>query len=124
MLGQLRDRPIDSLAFGGNTFGRLVALVESGTISAAGGKEVLAELIENGGDPAEIVLRKNLRQVSDTGTLGPLVDKVLADNPDAVARYKAGKTGLLGFLVGQVMKASGGAASPEKVQELLRARLA
>ena len=123
MLGQLRDRPIDSLAFGGNTFGRLVGLVESGTISAAGGKEVLAELIENGGDPAEIVLRKNLRQVSDAGTLGPLVDKVLADNPDAVARYKAGKTGLLGFLVGQVMKASGGAASPEKVQELLRARL-
>jgi len=124
LLGQLRDRPIDSLAFGGNTFGRLVGLVEAGTVSSAGGKEVLAELIENGGDPAEIVLRKNLRQVSDATALGPLVDKVLADNPDAVARYKAGKTGLFGFLVGQVMKASGGAASPEKVQELLRARLA
>ena len=82
------------------------------------------DIIESGGDPAEIVLRKNLRQVSDAGTLGPIVDKVLADNPDAVARYKAGKTGLFGFLVGQVMKASGGAASPEKVQELLRARLA
>ncbi|HEU5058899.1 MAG TPA: glutamine--tRNA ligase/YqeY domain fusion protein [Kofleriaceae bacterium] len=123
LLGQLRERPIDSLAFGGNTFGRLVGLVEAGTISAAGGKEVLAELIESGGDPAEIVLRKNLRQVSDAAALGPLVDKVLADNPDAVARYKAGKTGLLGFLVGQVMKASGGAASPEKVQALLRARL-
>jgi glutaminyl-tRNA synthetase len=124
LLGQLKDRAIDSLAFGGNTFGRLVGLVESGTISTAGGKEVLAELIEQGGDPAEIVLRRNLRQVKDAGTLGPIVDKVLADNAEAVARYKAGKTGLLGFLVGQVMKASGGAASPEKVQELLRARLA
>ncbi|HEY8146287.1 MAG TPA: glutamine--tRNA ligase/YqeY domain fusion protein [Kofleriaceae bacterium] len=123
LLGQLHERPIDSLSFGGNTFGRLVGLVEAGTVSAAGGKEVLAELIESGGDPAEIVLRKNLRQVSDAGTLGPLVDKVLAENPDAVARYKSGKTGLFGFLVGQVMKASGGAASPEKVQQLLRTRL-
>ena len=123
LLGQLRDRPIDSLAFAGNTFGRLVNLVESGTISAAGGKDVLAELIESGGDPAEIVLRKNLRQVSDAAALAPLVDRVLAEHADAVARYKAGKTGLFGFLVGQVMKASGGAASPEKVQELLRARL-
>jgi glutaminyl-tRNA synthetase len=124
LLGQLKERPIDSLLFGGNTFGRLVGLVEAGTISAAGGKEVLAELIESGGDPAEIVLRRNLRVVSDAGALAPLIDKVLADNPEAVARYKAGKTGLLGFLVGQVMKASGGAASPEKVQDLLRARLA
>jgi glutaminyl-tRNA synthetase len=124
LLGQLKDRAIDSLSFAGNTFGRLVGLVESGTISAAGGKEVLAELIESGGDPAEIVLRRNLRVVSDAGALAPLIDKVLADNPEAVARYKAGKTGLFGFLVGQVMKASGGAASPEKVQQLLRARLA
>jgi glutaminyl-tRNA synthetase len=123
LLGQLKERPLDSLPFAGNTFGRLVAMVEAGTISAAGGKEVLAELIEHGGDPGEIVLRKNLRQVSDSGTLGPIVDKVLAENADAVARYKAGKSGLFGFLVGQVMKASGGAASPEKVQELLRARL-
>jgi glutaminyl-tRNA synthetase len=123
LLGQLQERPIDSLSFGGNTFGRLVGLVEAGTVSAAGGKDVLAELIESGGDPAEIVLRKNLRQVSDAGTLGPLVDKVLAENPDAVARYRSGKTGLFGFLVGQVMKASGGAASPEKVQQLLRAKL-
>jgi glutaminyl-tRNA synthetase len=123
LLGQLGERPIDALAFRGADAGRLVALIEDGTISSAGGKDVLAELLERGGDPVQIIEARGLRQVSDAGALDPIIDRVLADNPDPVARYRAGKVGLLGFLVGQVMKASGGAANPATVQDLLRRKL-
>jgi len=123
LLGQLQGRPVAEVPLGGGAIGELVRLVEDGTISTAGGKEVLAELVERGGAPAEIVERRGLRQVSDAGALEPLVDRVLAENPDPVTRYRAGKTGLLGFLVGQVMKASRGAANPAAVQELLKKKL-
>jgi glutaminyl-tRNA synthetase len=123
LLGQLRERPLDSLPFAGASFGKLVMLVADGTVSAAGAKEVLADMIETGDEPAAVVGRRGLRQVSDASALEPIVDRVLAENPDPVARYRAGKTGLLGFLVGQVMKASGGAARPETVQALLKQKL-
>ena len=123
LMGQLEDRALDSLPFGGKEAGGLVALLADGTLSSAGAKEVLAELLEHGGDPARIVERRGLEQVSDAGALDPIVERVIADNPDPVARYRAGKVGLLGFLVGQVMKASGGAANPATVQELLRRKL-
>jgi glutaminyl-tRNA synthetase len=124
LLGQLGGRALDTLSFGGRQLGELVVLVEAGTISSAGGKEVLTEMLASGGEPGLIVERRNLRQVSDASSIEPLVDKVIAAHPDHVSRYRAGKTGLLGFLVGQVMKASGGAANPERVQELLRQKLA
>jgi glutaminyl-tRNA synthetase len=123
LIGQLGGRALDALPFGGRELGALVRLVDDGTITGAGGKEVLAEMLAGGRDPAEIVERRSLRQVSDAAAIEPLVDQVLAAHPDHVARYRAGKTGLLGFLVGQVLKASGGAANPERVQELLRKRL-
>ena len=70
-----------------------------------------------------IVERKGLAQVSDTGELGAIVDEVLAENADVVEQFRGGKEGVLGFLVGQVMKGSGGSANPKLAQELLRERL-
>ena len=64
-----------------------------------------------------------MRQVSDTGELGAIVDEVIAENADAAQKFRDGNEGVIGFLVGQVMKASGGSANPKLAQELLRERL-
>jgi aspartyl-tRNA(Asn)/glutamyl-tRNA(Gln) amidotransferase subunit B len=73
--------------------------------------------------PEQIVQEKSLTQLSDEGTLALIIDDVLAKNPTQVAQFKQGKQQVLGFLVGQVMKASGGKANPGKVNELLKAKL-
>ncbi|HET6765260.1 MAG TPA: glutamine--tRNA ligase/YqeY domain fusion protein, partial [Longimicrobiaceae bacterium] len=116
-------RAIGELPFGGAQVGALVRLVEDGTVSAAAARQVLAELAQGGGEPAEIVERLGLRQVSDTASLAPTVDAVIAENAAKAAEYRGGKTGLIGFFVGQVMRKSGGKANPEVVQALLRERL-
>ena len=101
----------------------LVALVADGTISGAGAKRALEEAFRTGDPIADVVERRELRQVSDAGELGSIVDGVIADNEDAAAKFRAGNESVLGFLVGQVMKASGGSANPTLAQELLRERL-
>jgi aspartyl-tRNA(Asn)/glutamyl-tRNA(Gln) amidotransferase subunit B len=101
----------------------LVALVADGTISTAGAKRALEEAFETGDAIGDIVERRGLRQVSDVGELGAVVDRVLEENADAAAKFRAGNEGVIGFLVGQVMKASGGSANPKLAQELLRERL-
>ena len=78
---------------------------------------------ETGRSAREIVAAENLSQIGDAGALGALVDETLAAQPDAVARYRAGKTGTLGFLVGQVMRATRGQADPKVVNALFRERL-
>ena len=102
----------------------LVALVADGTISGAGAKRALEEAFRTGDPIADIVERRELRQVSDAGELGAVVDRVLTENEDAAAKFRGGNEGVIGFLVGQVMKASGGSANPTLAQELLRERLA
>jgi glutaminyl-tRNA synthetase len=103
---------------------RLASLVDGGTVTAAAGKEILAQLCESGGDPDAIVAARGLQQVDDDAALEGLVAEVLDKNPGKVAEYKGGRTGLLGFFVGQVVKASGGKANPQKVGALLSKRLA
>ena len=101
----------------------LVRLATDGTVSSAGVKQALEAAIETG-DPIEaIVNEKGLTQVSDEEELGAIVDVVVAENPDPVAKVQAGNDGVLGFLVGQVMQKSGGAANPQLARELLRQRL-
>ena len=102
----------------------LISLVDSGTISGVGAKQVLAEAFATGEPVTEIVDQGGLRQISDTGALATAVDEVLAANPDVVAKFRAGNQSVIGFLVGQVMKTTGGAANPKVAQELLRERLA
>ncbi len=101
----------------------VVALVGDGTVSNAGGKQALEEAHASGARIADIVERKGLRQVSDTGELGAWADQVIAENPDVVEKFRSGKEGVIGFLVGQLMKKAGGAANPKVAQELLRERL-
>jgi aspartyl-tRNA(Asn)/glutamyl-tRNA(Gln) amidotransferase subunit B len=101
----------------------LVALVADGTLSGAGAKRALEEAFRTGAAVADIVEERGLRQVSDAGELGAVVDRVLAEHADAAERFRAGNQGVIGFLVGQVMKASGGSANPTLAQELLRERL-
>ena len=98
-------------------------MLEAGTITAAIGRDVLGEMLESGQSPGAIVDAKGLRQIADTGELIPLIERVLAENTDAVERYRSGNKNLFGALVGMVMKATGGKAQPKLVNELLRQKL-
>jgi len=121
--GVLGGRGIEELSFGGRGLGRLAALVAQGRLSRRAAKEVLAEMAENGGEPSDIVARLGLEKVVDTDALAEVVDGVLAKWPDKVAEYRAGRANLLGLFVGEVMKATGGAADPKAVRDLLTRRL-
>ncbi len=101
----------------------LVGLVEDDTISGKQAKEVFSEMAASGEMPAAIVEAKGMKQVSDAGELEAIVDRVLEANPDEVERYRGGKTGLMGFFVGQVMKETRGQANPKVVNEVLQKKL-
>ncbi len=101
----------------------LVQLVEDGQISAKSGKDILPELLETGADPAELVKAKGLVQISDTSALAADIDAVLAENPKELADYRAGKTKLMGFFVGQIMRRTKGQANPAVVNQLLAEKL-
>jgi aspartyl-tRNA(Asn)/glutamyl-tRNA(Gln) amidotransferase subunit B len=101
----------------------LAQLVADGTISSKQAKEVLAVMAQTQKPPSDIVQERGMRQVSDTGALEAAVESALAANPDKVAEYRGGKTGLLGFFVGQVMKATDGQGNPRLINEILRERL-
>ena len=103
--------------------GALVRLIDDAKISGKQGKDVLVEMFKTGKPAQTIIEEKGMVQVSDTGEIDGLIDDVIASNPDAVANYRAGKEALLGFFVGQVIKASKGKANPKVVNERLRAKL-
>ncbi|MDH3732710.1 MAG: glutamine--tRNA ligase/YqeY domain fusion protein [Gemmatimonadota bacterium] len=101
----------------------LADLVEDGTVSRQVAKELLARLVQNGGDPTAMVEAEGLARIADSGALAMLIEDVLSGHPDEVERYRGGQTGLMGFFVGQVMRASGGRADAAAARELLTARL-
>ena len=101
----------------------LVTLLADDTISSKQGKEVFSAVLDEDKDPSAIVEERGMKQVSDTGALEAVIDQVLADNPDKVEAYKGGKTGLLGFFVGQCMKATKGQGNPKLINQMLSARL-
>ncbi len=101
----------------------MLALIDDGTISGKIAKDVFAEMFQTGDPPAEIVKKKGLEQIADSDQLAAIVDKAIADSPKAVDEFKKGKERALGFIVGQVMKATRGKANPKMVNELLRERL-
>jgi len=115
----IRDWPITP-----TQIARLAALVAAGTINRNTAKQLLPRLDGTNEDPEAIVAREGLAQVSDRGALEQAVRDVLARSPEQVAQYKAGKERVIGFLVGQAMKATGGKANPQLLQELLKAALA
>lgn len=102
---------------------RLAEMIAGEKISGKMGKQVFAEMFATGAEPDQIVSRQGLAQISDVAGLNILVNMVLENNPGPVEEYRKGKAQALGFLVGQVMKASRGQANPQKVNQLLRQRL-
>ncbi len=101
----------------------LIARVEDGTLSSKLAKTVFERMLERGEAADLIIEQDGLKQVSDTGALDALVQKVIAENPEQVAQFRAGKGKVLGFFVGQLMKASGGKANPQQLNSLLKAAL-
>lgn len=101
----------------------LIELVRKGTISGKIAKKVLSTMFESGEAAGVIVEREGLAQISDAGALEALVEQALSGHPAQVEQYRQGKHNLLGFFVGQVMKASKGQANPAVVNQLLRAKL-
>ena len=115
---EIAESPVDA-----GQLGELVALISKGEISGKMAKEIFAKMFASGESARTIVEREGLRQISDSGALAAMVEQALAANPKQVEQYKAGKTQVLGFLVGQVMKASRGQANPAAVNQLLKDRL-
>ena len=101
----------------------MIKLIENGTISSKIAKTVFKELIENGGDAEQIVKDKGLVQISDEGTLLKIISEVLDANPQSIDDFKNGKNKAVGFLVGQLMKATKGQANPQMVNQLLQQEL-
>ena len=101
----------------------LVKLVAADAISSKQGKVVFAAILDEDKDPDAIVAERGMEQVSDTGAIEAVVDAVLAANPDKVAQYQGGKTGLIGFFVGQCMKEMRGQGNPKLINELLAKKL-
>ena len=102
--------------------GGIIDLIGNGTISGKIAKDLFDIVFAEGGDPAEIVERRGMKQVTDTGAIEKVIDEVIAANPDKVEQAKAKPT-LLGWFVGQVMKASGGKANPGAVNDILKQKL-
>ena len=114
---ELSQSPVSAPALGG-----LIALISDNTISGKIAKDVFARMIEGEGEAAAIVEKHGLKQVTDTGAIEKVVDEIIAANPDQVAKVKD-KPQTLGWFVGQVMKASGGKANPQAVNDILKAKL-
>ena len=112
------DVPLTAAALAG-----LIKLVESGAISSSIAKEVFAKMYASGRSADEIVAADGLAQIGDEAALATIIREVVGKNADAVAQYRAGKAQTFGFLVGQVMKASGGKANPKLTNQLLRKEL-
>ena len=110
---------IEDVTLAPEAFAQLIDMVTDKTIGGNAGKTVLAELIKNGGDPAQIVKEKGLAQVSDESFIQEAVTKALHDNPSEVDKYLAGKETLLQWFVGQVARATKGKADPNVTKELM-----
>jgi len=117
ILNEREEEPED-LKFTGKELGELVILIDKGTISSAIAKKVLQELFNEVKMPSEIIEEKGWVQISDEGAIKEVVVKILENNPQSIADYKAGKDKALGFLVGQAMKETKGKANPQLLNKL------
>jgi aspartyl-tRNA(Asn)/glutamyl-tRNA(Gln) amidotransferase subunit B len=115
-------KTIEETPVSANQLGQIIDLIAAGTISGKIAKDLFEIVFTEGGDPAEIVENRGMKQVTDTGAIEKVIDAIIAANPDKVEQAKAKPT-LLGWFVGQVMKASGGKANPGAVNDLLKAKL-
>jgi aspartyl-tRNA(Asn)/glutamyl-tRNA(Gln) amidotransferase subunit B len=115
---EITQSPVSSAALAG-----LLARIVDGTVSQRVAKEIFEAMWAGEGEADALIERKGLRQISDTGAIVTIIEQVLAENPEQLAQYRAGKDKLFGFFVGQVMKASGGKANPAQLNSLLKEKL-
>jgi len=120
---ELKEKQAEELKFNAKQIAELVKMVDDETISNKIAKQVFEEMAKSGANPAQIVEAKGLVQISDPAVIVPIIDEVIAKNPDNVEKFKAGNSKLLGFFVGQVLKATGGKANPQVVNELVAEKL-
>ena len=111
------------LPLGPQQLAEMVGLIEAGTISGKIAKEILPELLGQGGSPAAIVSERGLGMISDPAALTAIVTELLAAHPDEVEAFRGGKTKLQGFFVGQLMKRTGGKADPKLANQILSQKL-
>jgi aspartyl-tRNA(Asn)/glutamyl-tRNA(Gln) amidotransferase subunit B len=126
LLGLLKasGREIEESPVAADRFGELVGMVAKGELTGKLAKDVLSKMSETGDPPRVIVEREGLKAISDSGELERIADQVIAANPGQVAQYKGGKTSVIQFFVGQVMKATRGQANPAVAKEILEKKLA
>ena len=120
---EIKERGRDSIKFTPNQIAELVKMVDKETISNKIAKQVFEEMAKDGAEPKQIVEAKGLIQISNPDEILPIIDEVIEKNPDNVAKFRAGNSKLLGFFVGQVLKATGGKANPKVVNELVAKKL-
>lgn len=114
---------ITEIALQASDLAELVKLIETGTISGKIAKEILPELLTQGGSPKALVEKKGLIQISDTSAIEKLIEEIIASHPSELEKFRSGKTNLKGFFVGQVMKKSGGKADPKLTSQILDQKL-
>ena len=120
---ELKQVEISALKFTPKQIAQLVKMIDDETISSKIAKQVFEEMVKSGEDPTQIVEAKGLVQISDPAKILPIIDEIIAKNPDNVEKFRAGNTKLLGFFVGQVLKSTGGKANPKVVNTLVAQQL-
>lgn len=123
LMGALQGADVSTSPVAAAELGELVRLIANGEISGKMAKEIFTKMFAGGESAQSIIDRDGLRQISDTDSLAKIVDEVIGKSAKQVEQYKSGKTGVLGYLVGQVMKATQGQANPAVVNDLLKAKL-
>lgn len=119
----VKERGVEALRFSPEQLARLAEMIEGEEISSKIAKEVFEAMEKEGVDPLAYVEERGLGQISDPNRIAPVVDEVIAANPENVEKYRSGNERLFGFFVGQVLKATGGKANPRVVNELLKRKL-
>jgi len=118
-----RDKEITDSPVAPETLGALIKLIGQGKLSGKLAKEIFPKMFETGDSAETIMEREGLAQISDEGALAKIIDDVIAANPKQVEQYRGGKTAVIGFLVGQAMKASRGQADPATISRMLKENL-
>jgi aspartyl-tRNA(Asn)/glutamyl-tRNA(Gln) amidotransferase subunit B len=125
LLRTMKEREVDAsqVPLSPQALAGLIAIVDRGTISSSTAKDVFAKMYDSGRSAEDIVAAEGLAQIGDESALLSIVREVIGKHTDAVSQYRAGKQQTFGFLVGQVMKRSGGKANPKLANDLLRREL-
>ena len=125
LLGVIKDKGLkfSQIKLNPEQLGEIFSLINKGEISIKIAKKILPDIIDKELNIDSYIEEKGLKQISDTGELENVIDKIIADNPQSVEQYKAGKTKVVGFFVGQIMKATKGQANPGLVNQLIKKKL-